>query len=384
MAKNTIIENKLLAVDIGGFTLVPVGTIVPYPGEQAPLGWMFCDGRSITKEEYPELYAVVGSKVPDLRGEFIRGLDRGRGIDSNRVLGTAQGDAIRNLAGQFDILGTNIPSNLPDTRPIITYADGIFQFITTLTQSPGVDMLGASPYGDRSVFTMKFDASRIAPTANENRPRNVAMNYIIKYRHIASHAGVIDSEVELNKKIEDNTNLIQANMGNGGMKFIQTPGEKTSGEIYYDQDTTPHKPYLCLKDNTDITPTSNFLIANNNKITNYINQLTYYNSHTVTIGAHEITFKRFGLYVSVGVSTRGGSINRVFNNTILPEWLRPSNRNMYLNFPSVSGTPILSIIGEQDTLRMQSADNGATMHTLQSDTSYFTASSYIANNLSNM
>lgn len=71
MAKNTIIENKLLAVDIGGFTIVPIGTIASYPVEQAPLGWMLCDGRSITKEEYPELYTVVGSKVPDLRGDFI-------------------------------------------------------------------------------------------------------------------------------------------------------------------------------------------------------------------------------------------------------------------------------------------------------------------------
>lgn len=366
MAKNTIIENKLLAVDIGGFTLVPVGTIVPFPGEQAPLGWMFCDGRSITKEEYPELYAVVGSKVPDLRGEFIRGLDRGRGVDPSRVLGTAQGDAMREIWGQvdggFDFKVT----------------EGAFEKTNYTKNVPQIDTTQSGYHG------IIFRASNVAPTANENRPRNVAMNYIIKYRHIASHAGVIDSEVELNKKIEDNTNLIQANMGNGGMKFIQTPGEKTSGEIYYDQDTTPHKPYLCLKDNTDITPTSNFLIANNNKITNYINQLTYYNSHTVTIGVHEITFKRFGLYVSVGVSTRGGSINSVFNNTILPEWLRPSNRNIYLNFPSVNGTPILSIIGEQDTLIMQSADNGATMHTLQSNTSYFTVSSYIANNLSNM
>lgn len=384
MAKNTIIENKLLAVDIGGFTLVPVGTIVPFPGEQAPLGWMFCDGRSITKEEYPELYAVVGSKIPDLRGEFIRGLDRGRGIDANRVLGTAQGDAIRNLAGQFDILSTNIPTNLPNTRPIITYADGIFNIGPTLTTSPGIDMTSATSYGDRTVFTMKIDASTSVPVANENRPRNVAMNYIIKYRHIASHVGVIDSEVELNNKIEDNTNLIQANMGNGGMKFIQTPGQKTKGEIYYDQDASPHKPYLCVKDNEDIIPTSNFLIASNNNILDYINKLTYYNTHVVSIGAHEIVFKRFGLYVSVSVSTQGGSINGVFNNTVLPEWLRPSNANMYLNFPSVNGTPIFAILGNQDVLRLRSADNGATMHALQSSTTYITASSYLANSLDNM
>lgn len=373
MAKNTIIENKLLAVDIGGFTLVPVGTIVPFPGEQAPLGWMFCDGRSITKEEYPELYAVVGSKIPDLRGEFIRGLDRGRGIDSNRVLGTAQGDAIRNLAGQFDILGTNIPSSLPDTRPIITYADGIFQFITTLTKSPGLDMLSASPYGDRSVFTMKFDASRITPTANENRPRNVAMNYIIKYRHIASHVGVIDSEVELNNKIEDNTNLIQANMGNGGMKFIQTPGQKTKGEIYYDQDASPHKPYLCVKDNEDMVPTSKFVASDNKNIA----KNSYEETFVISIGnpvQNELTLRKVGKVVVAFCNTRGGSINAVFDTYVIPENFRPT-ANTYITYPCVSGNPYIKI-GPDGTL--SSIDNGATMHPLQSQTSYFSTQSYVS------
>ena len=63
-----------------------VGTILPYGGATEPgNGWLFCDGRPLNREEYPELYKVISANfgapdnnhfnLPDLRGRFVRGVD---------------------------------------------------------------------------------------------------------------------------------------------------------------------------------------------------------------------------------------------------------------------------------------------------------------------
>ena len=54
-------------------TTSPVGTIIMYPNYSAPPGYLICDGRAVSQTTYPELYSVVGSNVPDLRGQFVRG-----------------------------------------------------------------------------------------------------------------------------------------------------------------------------------------------------------------------------------------------------------------------------------------------------------------------
>jgi hypothetical protein len=57
----------------------PVGSIQAYYGTTDPDGWLICDGRSTpTGSEYNALRALVGDKIPDLRGMFLRGLNNGR------------------------------------------------------------------------------------------------------------------------------------------------------------------------------------------------------------------------------------------------------------------------------------------------------------------
>ncbi|MBQ4792384.1 hypothetical protein F9U39_23530, partial [Pectobacterium versatile] len=81
----------------------PVGAPVPYPSATPPSGWIKCNGQSFNKSTYPQLAAAYPSGVlPDLRGEFVRGWDDGRGADAGRTLLSAQGDAIRNITGQFE------------------------------------------------------------------------------------------------------------------------------------------------------------------------------------------------------------------------------------------------------------------------------------------
>ncbi|EEZ9760184.1 tail fiber protein, partial [Escherichia coli O25] len=81
----------------------PVGVPVPWPSPTPPTGWLKCNGAAFSAEEYPELAkAYPTNKLPDLRGEFIRGWDDGRGVDAGRQLLSSQGDAIRNIEGFAD------------------------------------------------------------------------------------------------------------------------------------------------------------------------------------------------------------------------------------------------------------------------------------------
>ncbi|WJW04503.1 phage tail protein [Escherichia coli] len=66
---------------------MPVGVPVPWPTATPPAGWLKCNGRAFTKEQYPVLARVYPTlRLPDLRGEFIRGWDDGRKVDEGRKL----------------------------------------------------------------------------------------------------------------------------------------------------------------------------------------------------------------------------------------------------------------------------------------------------------
>jgi len=101
----------------------------------------------------------------DLRGEFIRAWDAGRGLDSGRALGTVQGDAIRNITGKLGYVTGGWflwPNHGIETS-------GAFQ-------NDGVrGLLNTVPNDNTPVFSASFDASRSVPTASENRPHNIAL-----------------------------------------------------------------------------------------------------------------------------------------------------------------------------------------------------------------
>lgn len=88
---------------------VKPGTIAYYGGDVAPHGWLACNGAAISRTSFVHLFNILGTRygagdgrttfnLPDLRGEFIRGWDAGRGVDLNRVLGSFQNDEIRSHA----------------------------------------------------------------------------------------------------------------------------------------------------------------------------------------------------------------------------------------------------------------------------------------------
>ena len=78
-----------------------IGFVAYYCSETVPNGWLVCDGSEISVQNYKKLYDVIGVTfggdatagtfcLPDLRGEFIRGFDDGRGVDNNRNFGSSQ------------------------------------------------------------------------------------------------------------------------------------------------------------------------------------------------------------------------------------------------------------------------------------------------------
>ncbi|MGG7230942.1 phage tail protein, partial [Escherichia coli] len=76
-----------LNVGLGEGSALPVGVPVPLPSATPPTGWLKCHGAVFSSEKYPNLAKAYPTlKLPDLRGEFIRGWDDGRGIDSGRNL----------------------------------------------------------------------------------------------------------------------------------------------------------------------------------------------------------------------------------------------------------------------------------------------------------
>ncbi len=168
-------------VGLGEGSALPVGVPVPWPSAIPPTGWLKCNGAAFSAEEYPELAkAYPTNKLPDLRGEFIRGWDDGRGMDTGRAILSAQGDAIRNIYGEFKTVNTEnysiwesvgsfkgavVPLN-PSTNN--SYFSLIRSMVTERTD------------GDVYPKVIGLDASRIVPTANENRPRNIAFNYIVR------------------------------------------------------------------------------------------------------------------------------------------------------------------------------------------------------------
>ncbi|EPW4772353.1 TPA: tail fiber protein [Escherichia coli] len=143
------VKTALENLGLGEGSALPVGVPVPWPSVTPPTGWLKCNGAAFSAEEYPELAKVYPTnKLPDLRGEFIRGWDDGRGIDSGRTLLSAQDGSIE--AHGHDYNGA-------------------------IYTSSGPSWANTTDAGHRaySGFTSSYGGS-------ETRPRNIAFNYIVR------------------------------------------------------------------------------------------------------------------------------------------------------------------------------------------------------------
>ncbi|WVN52610.1 tail fiber protein [Escherichia coli] len=163
------VAGLLAYLGLGEGSALPVGVPVPWPSATPPTGWLKCNGAPFSAEEYPKLAKVYPTnELPDLRGEFIRGWDDGRGIDAGREILSAQGDAIRNITGTVGWYGDGLLSNVSG---VFSGRDRVNQRTVATDSTVDTNLKYASAY---------FDASTKVPTATENRPRNIAFNFIVR------------------------------------------------------------------------------------------------------------------------------------------------------------------------------------------------------------
>ncbi|NGF60768.1 phage tail protein [Citrobacter freundii] len=164
----------LLESDIDKY--IPVGFPLPWPQATPPGGWLKCNGATFDKAAYPKLAAAYPSGVlPDLRGEFLRGWDDGRGVDSGRSLLSSQSDAIRNITGT--VSGRCSQSSMK----VFSNGSGAFAAykvgdVSGAVMTSSIELTSLDDRWSR----LDFDASKVVPVANENRPRNISFNYIVR------------------------------------------------------------------------------------------------------------------------------------------------------------------------------------------------------------
>lgn len=142
---------------------IKAGTVAYFAASSAPAGWIKANGAAVSRSAYGALFTAIGTtygagdgsttfNVPDLRGEFVRGLDDGRGVDSGRGVGTAQGDSFRTHSHKMYATGTGSG----------VYPSHVYNDYSQSSTEPNTLNSGSSG-------------------SSETRPRNVAMLACIKY-----------------------------------------------------------------------------------------------------------------------------------------------------------------------------------------------------------
>jgi microcystin-dependent protein len=180
-----------------------VGGITAFGGSTAPSGWLLCDGSEVSRTQYAELFAVVGTNwgagngtntfnLPDLRGQFLRGADNGAGIDpdaESRFLfysGGNEGDQVGSFQGhafQTHAHDINDPGHQHDVVHDgyqVSPGSGLFTIASGNGPYGTVDDTRTAKTGI-TIQAQEATGNLAQPSASETRPVNAAVNYIIKY-----------------------------------------------------------------------------------------------------------------------------------------------------------------------------------------------------------
>ena len=157
-----IVSGTIDAARLPAIETVPAGAVLWFGVSTPPTGYLKANGAAISRTTYAGLFAAIGTtfgagdgsttfNVPDLRGEFVRGFDDGRGVDSGRSLGSPQVDAFKSHSHSI-----------------------------TLTQSTAKGNTGSSDAPNH--YVRNFIGDNTGSTGgSETRPRNVALLACIKY-----------------------------------------------------------------------------------------------------------------------------------------------------------------------------------------------------------
>ena len=191
-----IVNNAVTRAKVtpGGFN--PVGTVIWYAGSTAPAGYLKCNGDSIANgsgttqsitADFSALYAIVGSSLPDLRGEFVRGWDDGKGTDSGRSIRSGQTELFKEHTHTPGVSQTTTGDHNHSFKASNRAGD------EDAWSNTNKGFIGDN---DGSAFTQAADTNKIYDNGShthnvgvtiantggaETRPRNIALLACIKY-----------------------------------------------------------------------------------------------------------------------------------------------------------------------------------------------------------
>lgn len=142
---------------------MPSGAVQAFAMSTAPNGWLKCNGQAVSRTTYAALFAAIGTiygsgdgsttfNLPDLRGEFVRGWDDSRGVDTGRTIGSTQTDELKSHNHFIDLITTDEAGFVSEAR-----------------------------FSRSSSSLANYDVYTDNTGGTETRPRNIAMNYCIKY-----------------------------------------------------------------------------------------------------------------------------------------------------------------------------------------------------------
>ncbi len=158
----------------------PPGSVIYHAGSSAPSGYVKANGASLSTSTYAALFSAIGYtfggsggsfNVPDLRGEFLRGWDDSRGVDSGRSFGSSQLDQMQRITGGYNTSAEHFN---------IGSGSGVFNdYRVNTARNSGI--------GYNNATRLDFDSgnspnARVSSTTSgETRPRNIALLACIKY-----------------------------------------------------------------------------------------------------------------------------------------------------------------------------------------------------------
>ncbi|EPS4394873.1 phage tail protein [Escherichia coli] len=174
------VQTALENLGLGEGSALPVGAPVPWPSETPPTGWLKCNGAAFSAEEYPELAkAYPTNKLPDLRGEFIRGWDDSRGIDTGRSLLSGQAATFIRTALQ-DYYGYDLNTNVKVGIAFAT-ADSVITVGNPANPKAGNNSDYVPASADNSITgTQRTAEDNFTGAWISMRPRNLSFNYIVR------------------------------------------------------------------------------------------------------------------------------------------------------------------------------------------------------------
>ena len=154
---------------------VPTGTVVSLATSTEPTGYLECNGAAVSRTTYSNLFVIISDNygagdgtttfnLPDLRGEFIRGFDNSRGVDSGRNFGSAQSDENKQHGHAYVL-------NRDNNGGVGTDGGFITRNIASHNSVIGPATGSASAASGSAIGTSG---------GSEARPRNVALMYCIK------------------------------------------------------------------------------------------------------------------------------------------------------------------------------------------------------------